>query len=543
MAMSAAVDLAPAQLDTVRALLARHLPDTGAWVYGSRVRWTSRPQSDLDMVVFATPGQKRAVSDLREAFEESDLPFRVDLFVWDDVPASFRKQIEGEHLKLVNAKHASGKLKTAALGEVTKLILSSVDKKIKDGEIDVLPCNYMDVYSRRFIRSDIPFMMATATKREIKRCKLQVEDVIITKDSEKHDDIGVPALIREDVKGLVCGYHLAILRPSKDELHGPYLYYALQTEEVRHQFHSFANGVTRFGLRKDDILRVEIPLPPLPEQRAIAHFLGTLDDKIDLNWRMNETLEAMARAIFKDWFVDFGPVRAKMEGSNPYLPPEIWGLFPNRFVNSKLGEIPEGWEVGSLDDLISVNPFRRLPKGQMAPYLDMANMPTKGHIPDTVSVRPFGSGTKFMNGDTLMARITPCLENGKTAYVDFLQEGEVGWGSTEYIVLRPKSPFPYEFAYCLARNLRFREFAIQNMTGTSGRQRVQAQALQKFPLTRPTEQVAVAFGNLVRLPIARASAAYRQSHSLASILHGLLPKLMAGHIRIRDTERLVGQIT
>ena len=99
---------------------------------------------------------------------------------------------------------------------------------------------------------------------------------------------------------------------------------------------------------------VTVLFPPLPEQRAIAHILGTLDDKIELNRRMTQTLEEMARAIFQDWFVDFGPVRAKLEGRDPYLPPELWGLFPDRLVDSELGEIPEGWEVGVLDHVIDI---------------------------------------------------------------------------------------------------------------------------------------------------------------------------------------------
>ena len=109
-----------------------------------------------------------------------------------------------------------------------------------------------------------------------------------------------------------------------------------------------------------------------------------------------------------------------------------------------------------LTELIDVNPKHSLSRGQVAPYLDMANMPTRGHAPDSVVDRPAGSGMRFTNGDTLVARITPCLENGKTAYVDFLRANEVGWGSTEYIVLKPKPPLPDEFAYCVARSARFR---------------------------------------------------------------------------------------
>ena len=234
------------------------------------------------------------------------------------------------------------------LGQAAELTLSSVDKKVHAHEREVLLCNYMDVYSKRFIRYDLEFMTATATEREIQKCALRSGDVVITKDSESYDDIGVPALVRDDVSNLVCGYHLAILRPSQELVDGTYLFYALQTTDAQHQFHAYANGVTRFGLRRDDILRVEIPLPSLSEQRAIAHILGTLDDKIELNRRMNDTLEAMARALFKSWFVDFDPVRAKMEGRDPALPKHIADLFPDLFVDSELGEIPEGWEVKTL---------------------------------------------------------------------------------------------------------------------------------------------------------------------------------------------------
>ena len=240
------------------------------------------------------------------------------------------------------------------LDDVIDLVLSSVDKKTKDNERAVQLCNYTDVYYNSFIHASLDFMTATATDREIAKCSLFSGDVVITKDSEKYDDIGVPALVREDIPGLVCGYHLAILRPMPSKIEGNYLFYALCTSGVQHQFHSYANGVTRFGLRKADIGLVEIPLPPLPEQRAIAHILGTLDDKIELNRRMNETLEEMARALFKSWFVDFDPVRAKMEGRDTGLPPDVADLFPDRLVESELGEIPEGWEVKALGECIDV---------------------------------------------------------------------------------------------------------------------------------------------------------------------------------------------
>ncbi|HXF05411.1 MAG TPA: restriction endonuclease subunit S [Blastocatellia bacterium] len=298
-------------------------------------------------------------------------------------------------------------------------------------------------------------------------------------------------------------------------------------------------------VRPDDLLSIKVRVPPLPEQRAIAYILGALDDKIELNRKMSQTLEQMARALFKAWFVDFEPVGTKMEGrwrrgeSLPGLPAHLYDLFPERLVPSELGEIPEGWKVTSLPDLVEINPPRPLRKGEMAPYLDMANMPTRGHAPDAVVDRPFGSGMRFINGDTLVARITPCLENGKTAFVDFLRDGQVGWGSTEYIVLRPRPPLPEEFAYCLARSEAFREFAIQSMTGTSGRQRVQADSLQHFRLPRVPAPVAEAFGRAIKPLFARSSAAVRESRTLAALRDALLPKLISGGIRVRDAERVL----
>ncbi len=144
---------------------------------------------------------------------------------------------------------------------------------------------------------------------------------------------------------------------------------------------------------------------------------------------MNETLEAMARALFKSWFVDFDPVRAKMDGrwrpgeSLPGLPAHLYDLFPDRLVDSELGPIPEGWEMKALEQFVRLNPSESLKKGTLAPYLDMAPVPTSGPSPDDAAMRDFKSGTRFRNGDALLARITPCLENGKTAFIQSLQDG------------------------------------------------------------------------------------------------------------------------
>jgi type I restriction enzyme S subunit len=281
-------------------------------------------------------------------------------------------------------------------------------------------------------------------------------------------------------------------------------------------------------------------MPPLPEQRRIGAVLGALDDKIELNRRMSQTLESMARALFKSWFVDFDPVRAKAEGRDPDLPSQIADLFPASFEDSDIGPIPNGWGASTLSEMVEVNPSRTLRDGQLAPYLDMANAPTTGHSPDSVVDRVFRSGSRFINGDTLVARITPCLENGKASFVDFLPDGQVGWGSTEFLVLRPRSPLPPELAYCLARSEPFRENAIQNMSGTSGRQRVSAEALGRYPLARPPEGVAVAFGSAAARLLGRAKLANDESNTLSEQRDSLLPQLLSGLASMPDGGKALG---
>lgn len=283
---------------------------------------------------------------------------------------------------------------------------------------------------------------------------------------------------------------------------------------------------------KRDMENIEAAYPPLDEQCAIAHILGMLDDKIELNRKMNETLEAMARAIFKSWFVDFDPVRAKSEGRPTGLPEEIDALFPDSFDNSELGEIPAGWKICSFAELAEVNPHRPIKKGSRASYIDMTSLSTSCmHISKEPIYRTFLSGSSFKNGDILFARITPCLENGKTALVCFLPKDVIGMGSTEFIVFGPKISGSY-FNYCIARWDEFRNFAIQKMTGSSGRQRVPNNSFEKFLTTNPGEKILSKFENIVEPLFKRAAQQTQQSRTLAAIRDALLPKFMNGYVRV-----------
>lgn len=332
-----------------------------------------------------------------------------------------------------------------------------------------------------------------------------------------------------------CSNDVLVFRSANDEvLAQDYLHQICRWERFTELSVRTSKGAKMPRGDKSALADFKFLLPPINEQRAIAHILGTLDDKIELNRRRNQTLEAMARALFKDWFVDFGPVRAKMEGRDPYLPADLWQLFPDRLDDE--GK-PEGWVTVPASEIIEFNPTEPLRKGTPAPYLDMASLPTSGSWPEPPVTRDFGSGMRFRNGDTLLARITPCLENGKTAFVQCLPDDTVGWGSTEYIVMRPKTPVPAEYAYLLARDDAFREHAIRSMTGTSGRQRAQGDSVAVFKLASPPDKnVWHAFAKQVMPLFESIKSNAKANETLAQLRDSLLPKLISGELRIKDAE-------
>lgn len=375
--------------------------------------------------------------------------------------------------------------------------------------------------------SEPEYLSETDYVRWTRRVEPRKGDVVFSYETR----LGEAAIIPQ---GLRCclGRRMALMRPNTTRVNPRFLLYAFLGPD----FQDTIRSRTIHGSTVDRIPLIEFPrfllrLPSKPTQDRIADTLGSLDDKIELNRRTNETLETMARTLFRSWFVDFDPVRAKVDGEQPHgMDAATAKLFPNRFEESALGDIPQGWKVVPLPDAITVNPSRSLPKDSVAPYLEMGNMPTASARALAWEPRACGSGAKFVNGDVLLARITPCLENGKTAFVDFLADGQVGWGSTEYIVFRSKPPLPPEYAYFLARSPELRTHAIQNMTGTSGRQRVPAECFNGFPVVVPPEPVAKKFGEFARSVMAKMKAHDEESATLGVIRDSLLPKLLAGEL-------------
>ena len=380
----------------------------------------------------------------------------------------------------------------------------------------------------------------------------QISDIVVTTEAP----LGEVAQIKN--ANVALAQRIVTLRGKVDFLENDFLLFLMQSDFVQNQLEARATGSTVKGIKQSELRKIILPIPPIVEQKCIGKILSDLDDKIHLNNQINQTLESIAQAIFKSWFIDFDPVRAKItakrEGKDTELAAmcAISGkseaeieqmadddfaelqataaLFPDELVESELGEVPNGWEVGKLQEVIDLNPRRTLKKDSLAPYLDMKNVRTQGHLVDEVILRNMTSGTKFINGDTLLARITPCLENGKTAYVDFLLDNEVGWGSTEFIVLRPKEHLPTALGYFIARQENFRTLAIQSMTGTSGRQRANADTLANQSWLIYPADLMIVFDKYAGKYLTHIKNNGLQNGILKNIRDALLPKLLSGEL-------------
>ena len=297
----------------------------------------------------------------------------------------------------------------------------------------------------------------------------------------------------------------------------------------------YLTGSTMPKLTQRNMNRIELLTPPLPEQRAIAHVLGTLDDKIDLNRRMNDTLEEMARALFKSWFVDFDPVRAKMDGrwrcgeSLPGLPADLYDLFPDRLIPSELGEIPEGWAVGKFSDIVAQHRDNENPSA--SPNVVFSHFSIPAYDEGQTPKRELGgsiksSKTRVPQGTILLSKLNPEIE--RVWCVDVTSD-ERAICSTEFLVLESRPPFSRNYAYYLVRSPLFRQQIESLVTGTSkSHQRAPAGAILRLQVVTPPARVVEEFDKTASKVLFRGASLRRESRVLALKRDALLPKLVSG---------------
>ena len=329
---------------------------------------------------------------------------------------------------------------------------------------------------------------------------------------------------------VALGQRLITLRGKPDLLNNTYLKFAMQAAFVQNQLKARSTGTTVLGISQRELRKVAIPLPPLPEQRRIAHILGTLDEKIKLNQQMNKTLDATARAIFKSWFVDFDPVKAKMEGHKLLgMDTETAALFPSAFQDSPLGKIPEGWKVGTLG-MIAKNVRRTVKVGEISNecYIGLEHMPRHNiALSQWETVVEIGSSKySFKKGEILFGKLRPYFQKIGVAPLD-------GICSTDILVIKPIASEWFGVALGFVSNDNFVAYTDAYSAGTK-MPRTNWKDMSRYEIALPNVEIARKFTELIRPIIKKIIKNIHQPYVLSQIRNTLLPKLLSGEIRVDD---------
>jgi type I restriction enzyme S subunit len=486
------IDITPNQRNTIDSPLRRHIPGVTVWAYGSRVKWTSRPDSDLDLIAFTSPEQQGRISALKEAFEESSLPFRIDVMVWDDVPESFRENILEQYVVLV--EKPAKKPENQAEMEGWRLSTWGDEITLEYGKAIR---GYEEATGKyRVFGSNGPIGWTTQPLA-------QGPGIILGRKGAYRGVQYSP----DPFFVIDTAYYLV----PKTELDMRWLYYAVK----HYKLGEIDDGSPIPSTTRAAVYMQDIEVPPTSEQRAIAHILGTLDDKIELNRRMNETLEAMARALFKSWFVDFEPVRVKAEGRDTGLPKEIADLFPDSFEDSVLGKVPKGWKISRIEDVLELVYGKALKASE--------------RVHGTIPVYGSGGITGFHN--TALVSETSVIVGRKGTVGSLYWVDDLFFPIDTVFYVKSKTPITYCF-YLL------QTLGLENMNTDAAVPGLNRNNVYRLLFACPSDSVLQAFDNIAKLLRGRIRSNTDQSRILTAQRDALLPKLLSGEVRVKDLSDL-----
>jgi type I restriction enzyme, S subunit len=530
------LDVGDAQWAIIQGILQKHIPEREVWAFGSRAKWTAKEFSDLDLVVIGQePLPLSVAAALADDFSESDLPWKVDLVDWATTSEGFRKIIERDKVVVQKPSNKRGgwgissDWPMVAIEDVCELIVDCVNKtapvvdrvtpyrmirttNVRNGRIDLAECRYVE---------------ESTYKTWTRRAQLQVGDVILTREAP----IGEVGFVTE-AEGVFLGQRLMQYRANPKVLDSRYLLYCFLSPALQHQFGSHeGSGSVVSHIRVGDCYKFKLQLPPLHMQREIAQMLGALDDRITLLRETNSTLEAIAQALFKSWFVDFDPVHAKMQGRAPEGMDEATAaLFPDSFEDSELGPVPKGWHVKSLDSIATFLNGLALqkypPTGENdLPVIKIAQLrkgDTSGADLASRSIKP---EYVVQNGDVLFSW-SGSLE------VEIWCGGEGALNQHLFKVTSGAFPKWFYFLWTRHHLENFRQVAASKAT-TMGH--IQRAHLTDAKVLAPSDEVLRAAGSVLEPMMQRLIENSLQSSTLAGLRDTLLPRLISGQLQLPET--------
>ena len=526
--------LKDAHREAIIAVIAANDHVERAVLFGSRATGTNTVSSDVDIALFGNRLTLTDQSRLSAALDEIPMAQSVDLLLYD----SIRDRTLLEHI-LTHGVHwytRATPLRRVPLRNLCDAIVDcphSTPAWTPDGVVVLRSKNIRD---GRLDLSQPSYTSEQDYGQRTKRATPRAGDLVITREAPMGEVCMIP-------EGLRCclGQRMVLLRPCLAATDPRYLLYALQSEPVQHEIRSHdGTGSTVSNLRISLLADLGIPSHPLSEQRVIANILGTLDDKIELNRRMNATLEAMARALFRSWFVDFDPVRAKMEGRDTGLPKEVADLFPDRLVDSELGEIPTGWIVRTLGDLCCKPQYGYTASGRSEPvgprFLRITDINKEAwvswsRVPYCEATQDEFSKYRLAKGDLLIARMADPGHG-------ILVEEDVKAVFASYLIrFRPVEDRNARLLQYWLKSGAYWQLVRGQAAGTT-RVSLNARVLSLFPLVVPPDGVANAFGTVVGALRERLVQSAAEMQLLAELRDTLLPRLVSGELRVTGPEPL-----
>ena len=544
------LDLRPDDWDIVCSVLRQHVPDREVLAFGSRATWTAKNYSDLDLAILGDEPLPLDVSSaLAEAFNESDLPFKVDLVDWARIDKTFRKIIRRDGLNVQTPAAGSDVIdavrrSSGSEGEWCEHKLGTLatvkgGKRLPNGNSLVeYPTSHpyirtRDINGHKISVSDLLYVPEYVFP-SIKSYIVNKRDVIISIVGT----IGLCAIVPDVLdKASLTENCAKLVKLDEEKLDRNFLYYFLVSPSGQQEIEQRIVGSTQRKLPLYNIKEIPLLVPPLPKQQAIASVFSSLDDKIELNRRMNETLEAMARAIFKDWFVDFGPTRAKAEGQVPYLAPELWDLFPDALDEESK---PVGWATIPLKQLGRVitgkTPSTKMPEffGDDMPFLKIPDMHDRIYALRT-STSLSEEGARSQENKTLPAGSVSVSCIATPGLVILNHRDTQTNQQINSIIPADRRQSHFIFWSC-------RRLAAAVMLGGSGGSvfhNMNKTSFENLLLVYPGEEIARTYSKSVSQIHDLILSNEYESDTLAQTRDLLLPKLMSGEIRLTEAEKAV----
>ncbi len=455
-------------------------------LFGSRATATHTVSSDIDLALFGKQLTLADIARLAREIEKTSVPQKVDLLWTETVKnPALRREMEQHGVEWYRRDWSMvAEWKETTLGEVATLQrgIDLPDQKRKNGKVPILGSFGITGYHDE--------------------ARVKAPGVTVGRSGASFGVVNFSAI---DFWPLNTALYVKDFHGNNEK----FVYYFLKAFD----FKSYNSGSAQPSLNRNFVHPVPVIIPPLSTQRAIAHILGTLDDKIELNRRMNQTLEAMARAVFKSWFVDFDPVRAKMEGREPEgMDAQTAALFPDRLVDSELGEVPEGWEVGRVGDIVDFAYGKALKNENRI----------QGDYPVYGSNGIIGwHNEPLVNG--------PGIVVGRKG-----NPGIVTWANSDFF---PIDTTFYVVAKGSIQSMHFLFFVLglldlPSLGADSAVPGLNRNMAYQSELVVPPKTLVGAFNRLVIPIFKNAEANISESRTLAALRDALLPQLLSGEVRV-----------